>query len=362
MTKQFVAHGTLQTCFLSQDSSSSYQSCRRPNKIISSTKPPADFAQACKPLDFHSLETPVIHSLTSELGSLDILPLRSATGATSLKSVVELVEPMSAGELDFGHIYHLVSTTQYEDLPGPLSVKFGVGLRFKMQLVGQQLPDGRWAFLKHFIFEDKIPSRLLQASLPGELKILNYATNFRSCLKGFQYMLEHVGQWGVLWFKTQVNEPKKKTKEASDLQKGFDFIRSSGPRSNMHNKQTEWTEVEIHKEGSPIFSWSAGLVKESLRGYAFSNVFADYASNFFVTLHDLQGWFLHDDLVPLLPTMKSKTLVLMGLAEKGKTPAAQALALAMSEFWILVDDMAWDVKPAFRLCSSLDQLRGEPGK
>ena len=60
--------------------------------------------------------------------------------------------------------------------------------------------------------------------------------------------------------------------------------------------------------------------------------------------------------------MKSKTLVMMGLAEKGKTPAAQALALAISEYWILVDDMAWDVKPSFRLCSSLDQLRGEPGK
>ena len=85
-------------------------------------------------------------------------------------------------------------------------------------------------------------------------------------------------------------------------------------------------------------------------------------ATFFVALHDLQGWFLRDVLVPLLPTMKSKTLVLMGLAEKGKTPAAQALALAMSEFWILVDDVAWNVKPAFRLCSSLGQLRREPGK
>ena len=88
-----------------------------------------------------------------------------------------------------------------------------------MQLVGQQLPDGWWAFLKHF-FEDKIPSRLLQTSLPGELKIINYGTNFRSGIKGFQYMLEHVGQWGVLWFQTQVKEPKKKTKEASE---GFRF-------------------------------------------------------------------------------------------------------------------------------------------
>ena len=61
--------------------------------------------------------------------------------------------------------------------------------------------------------------------------------------------------------------------------------------------------------------------------------------------------------------MKSKTLVMMGLAEKGKTPGAQALArLAISEYWILVDSMAWDVMHSFRLGSSLDQLRGESGR
>lgn len=130
---------------------------------VSSTKPLADFAQACllaAPLDFRTLDAPVIHSRTSELGSFDILPLRAATHSTSLKSVVELVEPMSAEDFDFGHLYHLISTAKYEDLPGPLSVSFGNTMKFKMQLVGQQSSDGQWVFLKHFIFEDKIPARL----------------------------------------------------------------------------------------------------------------------------------------------------------------------------------------------------------
>ncbi|CAE7179837.1 unnamed protein product [Symbiodinium microadriaticum] len=60
--------------------------------------------------------------------------------------------------------------------------------------------------------------------------------------------------------------------------------------------------------------------------------------------------------------LATEILVMMGLAEKGKTPAAQALALAISEYWMLVDNMVWDVKPSFRLCSSLHQLRGEPRK
>ena len=114
---------------------------------VSSTKPLADFAQACllaAPLDFRTLDAPVIHSRTSELGSFDILPLRAATHSTSLKSVVELVEPMSAEDFDFGHLYHLISTAKYEDLPGPLSVSFGNTMKFKMQLVGQQSSDGQW--------------------------------------------------------------------------------------------------------------------------------------------------------------------------------------------------------------------------
>ena len=65
-----------------------------------------------------------------------------------------------------------------------------------------------------------------------------------------------------MWFQTQMKDPRTKTKETSDLQKGFDC----GPRPNMHSRHTEWTEIEIHKEGSPIFVWSAGLVKESLCG------------------------------------------------------------------------------------------------
>ena len=105
----------------------------------SSTKPPSDFTQACllaAPLDFRTLDVPVIHSRTSEHGSFHRLPLKPATHSTSLKSVVELVEPMSAGDSDFGHLYHLISTAKYEDLPGPLSVNFANGMNFKMQLLG----------------------------------------------------------------------------------------------------------------------------------------------------------------------------------------------------------------------------------
>ena len=50
----------------------------------------------------------------------------------------------------------------------------------------------------------------------------------------------------------------------------------------------------------------------------------------------------------------------MGLAETGKTPAAQAIAMSMSEYWVLRDGLN-DVAPSYRIAASLDQFRGEPG-
>ena len=44
--------------------------------------------------------------------------------------MVELVEPMSVEDLDFGHPCHLISPAKYEDLPGPLSVDFANGMKF----------------------------------------------------------------------------------------------------------------------------------------------------------------------------------------------------------------------------------------
>ena len=51
----------------------------------------------------------------------------------------------------------------------------------------------------------------------------------------------------------------------------------------------------------------------------------------------------------------------MGFAEKGKTPVAQAIAMAISEYHIIRNPREKDMQPSFRLCASLDQLRGDSG-
>ena len=202
--------------------------------------------------------------------------------------------------------------------------------------------------------------RGLQRVATGDLFTIDYGKNFRSGSQGFQYLLEKVADYAIPAFQFTA-KPKSKCKEKSALEQGFSYIQSEGPRSNMNNQWTEWAEIEVNREGSPIYGWNTSLVKESLKGYATGNVFVQPTFNFYLTMHDLSAWFLEDVIFPLLPDMKNKTLVLLGNAGAGKTPAASAIAMAFSEYWLLRGDTAENMQPSFRIASSFDQLRGEPG-
>ena len=95
--------------------------------------------------------------------------------------------------------------------------------------------------------------------------------------KAFQPKLHIIGQgWAALC-----------SSKAKGLhqENGLLYIRVEGPQSNVHNRRTEWTELESHREDGPIFDWSAGLVKESLKNYASANGLVETD---FLTFKDLK--------------------------------------------------------------------------
>ena len=57
-------------------------------------------------------------------------------------------------------------------------------------------------------------------------------------------------------------------------------------------------------------------------------------------------------LIHILGDLRSKTIVFMGLAEKGKTPVAQAIATCYSEYLVLKDGVESEHSPGFRICYS----------
>lgn len=305
-----------------------------------------------------SLEPPVgkIISTTHEISAL---PLKPMEGSTKLKAVVEKVFFEHVGDVDFDSVEHLVQSKAYQQLPGNLALKDQLSDPIVLQLVFGKVNANKYLVLKHYTFSQKVDARLIKQIAVGDLFVIDYGKNFRAGSAGFQYLLEHVGDYAILAFQFSP-KPKAKAKDKSALEKGFAYIQSEGPKSDMNNQWTEWAEIEVNREESPIFGWNTGPVKESLKGYVGGNVFAQPTENFFLTIHALNVWFLEDVLIPLLPGMKNKTPVFLGNAGAGKTPAASAIAMAFSEHW-LFHTSDTDKQPSFSLASSFDQLRGEPG-
>jgi hypothetical protein len=93
------------------------------------------------------------------------------------------------------------------------------------------------------------------------------------------------------------NAPKN-AKSKSGLCLGFQHIREKGPRTALENAINEWTEIEIADADSPVFGWSAGLVKDSIRNYHASAMVATKTRYFPLHLRNIAGWFIDDVLFP----------------------------------------------------------------
>ena len=291
----------------------------------------------------------------------DVIPKKKLQGTSKIKAAIEILKFTPVNGLELDAMVAIIAQKKYEQLPGPLALKNEIPIPFTMQMVFRKINAREFQVLRHFNFEQKLDSRLLMSAVSGELYLLDNGKNFRSGALGFQFLLEKLGDFAILAFEFVPKKTGKPPKAKTALELGFDHIKKNGPRSNMGNRQTEWAEIEIHREESPIFGWTAGLVKESLRGYANSNIFVEPTYNYFLTMYDLSSWFLEDVVFPLLPDMKTKTFVMLGKAGAGKTPAAQAIAMAFAEYWILRTNQEHELRPFFRLSNSLENLRGEPG-
>lgn len=320
------------------------------------------FQQACNTancLQCVALDKPVGRIIEPEF-DFSVLPLKAAEGSTKVKAAIEKVTFRPGDGVQLDAFTDLVHQNKLKDLPSPLACHGEFPVPVVFQMVFRKISDTEYDVIKYYSFSQKIDLRIIHQVAAGEIFLVDYGKNFRGGAQGFQYLLEKTGHFAILMFHF-TSKAKSKSKDKSALEKGFAFIQSEGPKSNMNNMWTEWAEIQVNQEDSPIFGWNTGLVKESLKGYASGNVFVQPTENFFLTLHDLSAWFLEDVLFPLLPDLKNKTIVFLGNAGAGKTPAASALAMAFSEYWLLQGGNEKQLQPSFRLASSFDQLRGEPG-
>ena len=150
-----------------------------------------------------------------------------------------------------------------------------------------------------------------------------------------QRMLIRLGGWQISWFVLKPGSTKvHKTRD--ELKNGFQHIRKNSPKTALDNAIIEWTETEVADSDSPIFGWSAGLVKESIRSYHASAMVATKATFFPLHMCNIAGWFLGDVLTPyVLQHLFVGGLVQIGEPGKGKTPIAEISAFQFSLYNIL---------------------------
>ena len=148
---------------------------------------------------------------------------------------------------------------------------------------------------------------------------------------------------------------------ASTIDAAYDFIAREAPRSAEGLARLRWVAKQLADPDSPVYGWRKADVKEALDEMQRHGSLAKTQSYIPITVLDLSPWVRH--LVKdLMPSFKSKALVLVGRPGWGKTPLLQSIAMAMSRYWI--DKGAVDTQlteACFRTTESLDFLRGEPG-
>ena len=294
---------------------------------------------AIKNFTVEALEQPLCVQQSTVTGTIADLPLKSHDGKFRAKIFFDIVENIRRSGIDMARVQACMSENRYDDLPSPFGPKKPLPDSYKLQIAIVHTSATHCTIIKQYICNVIINIRCLEDYMYGKLFLVDLSPNYRSGPIALQYMIGRMSNWFAGYWKLvpKAKESKEKEKKPVDsLQAGFDYIRTEGPRSNLANRQVEWAEIEVNRPDGPLMGWSAGLVKECLRSHTCCNVYSKPITNYFLTLHDISGWVLGEVLVHILGDLQSKTLVMMGLAEKGKTPLAQAIAMAVSEYHILV--------------------------
>ena len=316
--------------------------------------------EAIKNFTVQKFDTPVFLEQSIANGEISDLPLKNRGSQTQAKIFFDIVENIRRDAVNMASLQSCLMENRYDDLPEFIRPKKPLPVPYQVQIAMRYTSARHCTVLKHYICTEKMSVRVLDDYMVVKAYLVDLPPNHKCGHLAVQHILSQISNWLASYWRLEpkAKQPREK-KPVNALQSGFDYIRTEGPRTNIGNRQVEWAEIEVNCTDGHLSGWSAGLVKECPRNHANSSVYSKPQTDFYLTLHDIAGWFLDDVLVNILGDLQTKTLVMMGFAEKGKTPVAQAIAMAMSEYHILLNSKEKDMQPSFRLCASLDQPRGE---
>jgi hypothetical protein len=151
-------------------------------------------------------------------------------------------------------------------------------------------------------------------------------------------------------------------KDPAKLLQGFDYIKNEQKRlklTDIDNRLTIWTELEIARDESPIYGWQSGLVERSIRNHSKKVLAAKTITNFHLTLKSFRPDHLRDNVAPLIGSHEKKAFLLLGEGGIGKSSEGKAWARLFSFYHIVRNSLPGP--PRFRSANSFEHFRHEEG-
>ena len=327
--------------------------------------------------------TPVRHSTIEEKDTspsvLD-MPLREAT-VKKAKYLFDLMRDTQVeGDHDMKMIIPLMKAGAYNQLPLPLRPKGEIeGVGYQMQLKVEQVKvedennpgktkivPGKYNIIKWFQFQKpQDVAQMKDILIHGVAHQPHWVHGAQTVTKTMHYIFERIPGHTFLYnaWADEVRSATKKVSTDADKQKrmsGFEFIRTRGPKANNQNQFVEWTENEINDTNSPIYGWSVGLVKESLRNYATGTVGAKTLQHWAISMKKFHPQFLDNVVIPMLRTHDRHSINWIGKTRVGKSTASKTTCFNISAYQIDKHGRV-DLVPSIVTGKKVDFFRLEPG-
>ena len=314
--------------------------------------------------------------LDGPIGTADVgsLPLKDMGGTQqNMTNIIDIVNvTLPPGGLDREAVKKLLAEKKYADLPHKMGPKTEVPYGYSMQLVVLEGPaplDGAGeksaTLVKHYFLtvpgaeKQKWRAAQVKKFMHGSPKLIDWGNGTsggdrKDRRKAFEYILEQLGGFQCRWFEVAAangDGGEAKLMTASEVQAGFDFIEQEAPRTSAKNAALRWITTQLNDRDSPIFGWKEGLVKEAVRNLQTEQNLAKVQTYYPITLADVAGWVL-DIVEQVVPTLLSKSLLLVGEPGIGKTVLCHSFCMMMSRYHISRDGV--DYQPSFRSAPQLD--------
>eukprot|EP00971_Amphidinium_carterae_P062221 1231661-Amphidinium_carterae.1 len=322
------------------------------------------YGASLKRLDSAELRCDMVATMRFE--DLPLLPLADVTKkTTALSHFVEVIKEL----VEKPDLSTMLDAPPHE-LPAHLAFRREItGLVYQYYAVPQV--DGTFWFIKHIYCVQRVCIQHVRQAAVGAVYVANLKEFGCARWQGMliQFVLGRLGGDGVVRFMVVKAEPKKRgqqpdlMKTPEEIEAGFGYIANRAPRSTANNEHLKWIELQKADLASPVHGWRDALLKECILNLVAGRSLSTDINDYPLTLADLSNWALTQLAFPCLQDFKTKGLLWIGKAGRGKTPAAYAIANTLSGYWISKDETVKNegIRPHFRTTCHIDFLRGQAG-